>query len=176
MLSLKSIYYYFLAAKINLNNFFKKVYFSTKIYNDTLRTKIPNSLIFFPNAFLLSSLTNNKNFYFNISEVNVENFWSSFNNSKERERLNCFLWLNLLNRKVNKEIIRKIIIQWIEKNNKYNRFDWDNSILSLRINSWILNSEIILENSNFDFRKNFLESIISQVNHLKKNYNSEKIM
>ena len=174
MLSLKSIYYYFLAAKINLNNFFKKVYFSTKIYNDTLRTKIPNSLIFFPNAFLLSSLTNNKNFYFNISEVNVKNFWSSFNNSKERERLNCFLWLNLLNRKVNKEIIRKIIIQWIEKNNKYNRFDWDNSILSLRINSWILNSEIILENSNFDFKKNFLESIISQVNHLKKNYNSEK--
>ena len=41
------------------------------------------------------------------------------------------------------------------KNNKYNRFDWDNSILSLRINSWILNSEIILENSNFDFKKIF---------------------
>ena len=79
---------------------------------------------------------------------------------QRKERLNCFLWLNLLNRKVNKEIIRKIIIQWIEKNNKYNRFDWDNSILSLRINSWILNSEIILENSNFDFKKNFLESII----------------
>ena len=103
MLSLKSIYYYFLAAKINLNNFLKKFIFQRKIYNDTLRTKIPNSLIFFPNAFLLSSLTNNKNFYFNISEANVENFWSSFNNSKERERLNCFLWLNLLNRKVIKK-------------------------------------------------------------------------
>ena len=34
--------------------------------------------------------------------------------------------------------------------------------------SWILNADIILKNSNFDFKRNFIESIIIQTNHLKK--------
>ena len=39
----------------------------------------------------------------------------------------------------------------------------------MRIISWILNVDIILNNSTFDFRRNFLNCIISQTNHLKRN-------
>ena len=39
--------------------------------------------------------------------------------------------------------------------------------------SWILNADIILKNSNFAFKRDFIESIIIQTNHLKKNFKYE---
>jgi uncharacterized heparinase superfamily protein len=60
------------------------------------------------------------------------------------------------------------------KNSKYRQGIWETSTLSARIISWILNIDIILSNSTFDFRKNFLNCIISQTNHLKKNIRFEK--
>ena len=60
------------------------------------------------------------------------------------------------------------------KNSKYKRKIWETSTLSARIISWILNTDIILNNSTFDFKKNFLDCIISQTNHLKKNIKFEK--
>ena len=39
--------------------------------------------------------------------------------------------------------------------------------------SWILNVDIILNNGTFDFKKSFLDSIICQTNHLKKNIKYE---
>tara|TARA_B100000941_G_C28458722_1_gene529435 strand:- start:69 stop:1316 length:1248 start_codon:yes stop_codon:yes gene_type:complete len=39
--------------------------------------------------------------------------------------------------------------------------------------SWILNADIILKNSNFEFKRNFIESIVIQTNHLKKNLKYE---
>mgnify|MGYP001242234514 CR=1 FL=1 len=171
---IKSIYFYFLAWKINLNNFFKRLYFSTELYNKSLRTFIPSKIIFFPNAFLLSSFTNNKNFHFQISKIDTNLFWEKSKNSKERKKLSNFLWLSLLDRKVDNSLVRNIIQNWIKKNSKYNKIEWDNSNLSMRIISWILNSEIILSNCSFDFKRDFFESIIIQVNHLKKNLNSEK--
>ena len=60
------------------------------------------------------------------------------------------------------------------KNSKYKRKIWETSILSERVVSWILNVDIILNNSTFDFRKNFLNCIIAQTNHLKKNIRFEE--
>ena len=60
------------------------------------------------------------------------------------------------------------------KNSKYQKEIWEASTLSNRIISWILNIDIILDNSTFDFKKNFLNSIVAQSNHLKKNIRFEK--
>ena len=60
------------------------------------------------------------------------------------------------------------------KNSKYQKNIWETSTLSVRIISWILNIDIILNNSTFDFKKNFLNSIVTQSNHLKKNIRFEK--
>ena len=59
------------------------------------------------------------------------------------------------------------------KNSKYQKKIWETSTLSTRIISWILNIDIILNNSTFDFRKKFLNSIVAQSNHLKKNIRFE---
>ena len=87
--------------------------------------------------------------------------------------LNNFLWLNLIDRKNDIEIIKKIISNWIERNNKYKKIIWSNSILSNRIISWILNSDIILSKPDERFKTLFFNSIIIQINHLKKNVKFE---
>ena len=60
------------------------------------------------------------------------------------------------------------------KNSKYQKKIWETSSLSSRVISWILNIDIILDNTTFDFRRNFLNCIIAQSNHLRKNIGFEK--
>jgi uncharacterized heparinase superfamily protein len=88
--------------------------------------------------------------------------------------LHNFFWLSLIDRKTDHKKLKKIIYIWMIKNSKYKNNIWETSTLSARIISWILNVDIILNNSTFDFKKNFLNCIISQTNHLKKNIRFEK--
>tara|TARA_E500000178_G_C16993729_1_gene742114 strand:- start:127 stop:1764 length:1638 start_codon:yes stop_codon:yes gene_type:complete len=169
MFRLKSIYFYFLAIKIILNKFLKEFYFSTRFYNNSLKEKYPNDFHFYPNSYLLSSFINHKNFSFKISDISIEDFW----NQKNLDNLNNFYWLSLINRKHDSKTIQKIISLWIEKNKTYKRKIWNNSNVSKRIISWILNADIILKNTNLYFKENFFQSITLQVNHLKKNLHSE---
>lgn len=68
MYKLKSIYFYFLAIRIRLIKVFKKTYFKTSYYNKSLKSKIPDQFYFYPNPFLLSSMSVHKNFSFDINE------------------------------------------------------------------------------------------------------------
>ncbi len=171
---LKSIYFYFLAIKINLIKIIKKVFFTTSYYNKTLKTQIPNKFHFFPNSFLLSSITNYKNFSLNLTDINVDKFWSKQASEFEEKKINSFLWLNLIDRKNDGKVIQKIISHWINKNNKYKNKTWENPVISRRIISWILNSEIIFSNTDVYFKENFLQSIVVQTNHLKNNIKFER--
>ena len=69
MLNLRSIYYYFLALKISSLKFCKKIYFKTNFYKKSLVSITPKQFYFYPNTFLLSSITNNENFSFNLSDI-----------------------------------------------------------------------------------------------------------
>ena len=173
MLSLKAAYFYLLALKILVVRFVKKIYFSTTYYNNSLKSKLPEQLYFYPNPFLLSSFVNHKIFTFKLSKVNVDTFWNDFESSKEEEDLNSFFWLNLINRKNDGEAIQQIISIWIKGNNKYKKKNWGNIQISKRVLAWILNTDIILNNADKVFKKNFFNSIIIQVNHLKKNLYDE---
>ena len=173
MFSFRAAYFYFLAVKILLVRFIKKIYFSTNSYNNSLKTKLPEQLYFYPNPFLLSSFVNQKIFTFKLSKVNIDTFWNDFESVKEDEDLNSFFWLNLINRKNNGEAIQQIIAIWIKNNTKYKNKNWSNLQISKRILAWILNSDIILNNADKAFRQRFFNSIITQVNHLKKNLNDE---
>ena len=169
MYNLKSVYFYFLAFQISLIKLIKKFYFSTNYYNNSLLSKIPQQFYFHPNPFLLSSIANYKNYLFKVSEIDPNLFWvNKKSNSKEKD-LHTFLWLNLIDRKNDGKLLQKIINIWMMKYSKYKKNVWETSILSKRIISWILNSDIILNNGLFDFKRKFLTSIISQTNHLKKN-------
>ena len=174
MFNLKSIYFYFLAIQITLIKFIKKIYFSTDYYNKSLISKIPQQFYFHPNPFLLSSITNYKEYSFKISEIDPNIFWVKPKNNKEESDLNSFLWLNLIDRKNDGKVLQRIINIWILKHSKYKKNIWESSVLSKRVISWILNVDIILNNGSFDFKRNFLKSIIAQTNHLKKNIKFEK--
>ncbi len=174
MLNLKSIYFYFLAFQISLIKFFKKIYFSTKYYNKSLVSKTPQQFYFHPNPFLLSSITSYSRHSFKISKIDPNVFWEKKTRFSDMKELHSFLWLSLIDRKNDSRSLQKIIDAWIVNNANYKRNIWENSILSNRIISWILNSEIILNNGSFYFKRNFLNSIIAQTNHLKKNIKFEK--
>lgn len=174
MLNLKGAYFYFLAIKTNLIKVIKKTYFTTDYYNKSLKSEVPKQFYFFPNPFLLSSITSYKNFSFKITQMNLDSFFDAQITQFEREKINSFLWLNLIDRKNDNLVLQKIITLWIEKNNKYKQIIWENSIISKRIISWILNADIILSNTDNHFKKTFFESIIIQTNHLKKNIKFEK--
>jgi len=173
MFSFKAAYFYFLAVKIVLISFLKNIYFSTNYYNKSLKTKLPEQLYFYPNPFLLSSFISQKIFTFKLSKINVDTFWVDFESQKEGEDLNSFYWLNLIDRKNNGSVIQQIISIWINKNIKYKKKTWDNLNISKRILAWILNADIILNNADKNFKQIFFSSIITQINHLKKNLNYE---
>ena len=174
MFNLKSIYFYFLAVQISLIKFFKKIYFSTNFYNKSLISKTPQQFYFHPNPFLLSSITNYKKYSFKVGKIDPNVFWVKKKNNWEENEVHSFLWLNLIDRKNDGRSLQKIIDVWMLKHSKYKRKVWESSVLSKRIISWILNVDIILNNGSFYFKKNFLNSIISQTNHLKKNIKFEK--
>jgi uncharacterized heparinase superfamily protein len=173
MFGLKSVYFYLIACHITLIKFFKKIYFSSKSYNKSLKTITPKQVYYNPNPFLLSIITTYKNQSFKISEIDPNIFWLE-DRKKGSERLHSFLWLNLIDRKTDHKNLKKIIYIWMLKNSKYKKEIWETSSLSSRIISWILNIDIILNNSTFEFRKNFLNCIIAQSNHLRKNIKFEK--
>jgi len=174
MFNLKSIYFYFLALQISLIKFIKKIYFSTNFYNKSLRSKTPEQFYFHPNPFLLSSITNYKKYSFKISEIDPNVFWLDKKNAWEEKELHSFLWLNLIDRKNDGKSLQNIIDIWMLKHSKYKKNVWESSVLSKRIISWILNVDIILNNGSFYFKRNFLNSITAQANHLKKNIKFEK--
>jgi uncharacterized heparinase superfamily protein len=172
MFNLRSKYFYFLAIKIELIKYFKKLYFTTNFYNKSLISKIPNQFYFFPNPLLLFTFVNYKNFSLKIPNTDINFFWDKTNN-KDNLAINSFLWLSLIDRKNDVTIIQKIIKDWIAKNNKYKIKIWDNENISQRIISWILNADIILKNTDKIFKELFFQSIIVQINHLKKNIRFE---
>ena len=173
MFGLKSVYFYLIACQITLIKFLKKLYFSSKNYNKSLKSKTPKQIYYNPNPFLLSTITPYNDQTFKISDIDPIIFWLG-NKKKDADQMHNFFWLNLLDRKADHKKLKKIIYIWMIKNSKYKRKIWETSTLSARIISWILNIDIILNNSTFDFKKNFLDCVVSQTNHLKKNIKFEK--
>jgi len=173
MLGLNSVYFYLIALQITFIKFLKRIYFTSNRYNVTLKTKVPQHTYYNPNSYLLSIITDYKAETFKVSEVDPNLFWLE-NNKKNSIQLHNFFWLSLVDRKTDGKNIKKIIYIWLLKNSNYKKIIWNTSTLSKRIISWILNIDIILDNANFDFKRNFLSSIISQTNHLKKNIKFEK--
>ncbi len=173
MISIKTAFYYILAVKINFIKIFKKIFFTTGFYKRSLISKVPSQFFFFPNPFLMSSFSNYKKFAFQINNLDPNKFWDQNYSHKEKRELHNFLWLSSIDRKDDTSTLRKIISLWNHNNLKYKSLIWETSIISKRIMSWILNADIILKDSNFDFKRNFIESIVIQTNHLRKNFKYE---
>ena len=95
------------------------------------------------------------NFNFNLSKFNTNEFWKKKSNEKDEKYINSFEWLYLINRKNDVLVIQRLISLWIYKNRKYQKLTWENTLISKRIISWILNADIILNNANATFKNHF---------------------
>ena len=166
MFSLKNINVYFLAIKTHSKKFIKDIFFKSDLYNSKIIEKRENKFLFFPNPYLLSSLTNKNNFEFDVSSETIKKIWSR----KDTEDSHSFLWLSLIDRKNDGVAVRKIINEWILRYKDYDSEIWKPSLTSLRVISWIMNAELILNNKNVLFKNEFVQIIFKQINHLKKNY------
>ncbi len=173
MFGLKGAYFYLIALQVTFIKFFKKIYFSTNRYNNSLKSKIPTQVYFSPNPFLLSLISPYKKSSFKINDINPNDFWLENKKSKIKKHHN-FLWLNLLDRKIDGKNIQRIIYLWILKYSNFKNKIWENAILSSRVISWMLNIDIIINNGTFDFKKKVFQNIIYQCNHLRKNIKYEK--
>ena len=172
MIRFKSIYIYFLAIKKVLIRSLKELFFGSNYYNKLLDTDVPSSFLFNPNPYLLSPFLNHKDLLIKISNEDVRNFRISLFENKEKKSVHNFLWLNLIDRKNENEIIQKIIGEWIKKYSKYTKGIWDEDLTSLRVISWISNADLILNTNDKDFNKSFYKNIIRQTNFVKKNINN----
>ena len=106
MFGLKGAYLYLIALQVTLIKFYKKLYFSSKRYNNSLKSKIPTQVYFNPNPFLLSIISPYKKSSFKINEINPNDFWLEDRKDKIKEHHN-FLWLNLIDRKIDGKNIFK---------------------------------------------------------------------
>ena len=119
MFGLKGAYFYFIAIQITLIKFFKRIYFLSNHYNNSLRSKIPVKINFNLTHFTYFNFSFSKK-SFKLNEINSSNFWIDDKNRKSLEDHN-FLWLSLVDRKTDGKNIQKIIYLWILKYSTFKR-------------------------------------------------------
>ena len=95
MFDLKSVYFYLISYQIALIKFFKKLYFSSKNYNQSLKSKTPQQVYYNPNPFLLSIITSYNKQSFQINDVDPNIFWLE-DKKKKTDEMHSFFWLNLM--------------------------------------------------------------------------------
>ena len=149
------------------SNQIRKVYLSSRIYNKKI-SKIDDKLIEYkPSLNLLDCLIK-----YEKKKNNIENFYlnSVWTNQDVKEtdykKLHNFFWLFTIDLKSSKKVTQSIILNWIEKNQKYNSRNWEIDTLSKRVIAWISNSKLSYNDSDESYKEKFNNSIKKQVNHL----------
>ena len=151
--------------------FFKKksrsIYLNSNIYNKKISSSVNSPLEYQPSPDLLDCLVK-----YNKKKINIENYslneiWDNKNlNQKDYKNLNSFFWLFSLDLKSSKKNTQNIILQWIEKNQRYNFKAWEVDIVAQRTIAWISNSRLTYEDGKSDYKKKFNNVIKKQINHL----------
>ena len=115
---------------------------------------------------LLSSIVKYQKKKYKIEDFALETIWQNNLEYEEFQKLNNFFWFFSLDLKSSKKMTQKVITNWINKNNQYNKKSWDFDITSKRIISWLSNHQLTFEDCEEEFKKKFNQSIQKQTNHL----------
>ena len=152
------------------------VFFKKKIYSLYLNSNIYNKRITFTGNFslryrsspsLLDCLIKYDKKRIDIKEYSLEKIWNNQKlKNKDYKNLNSFFWLFSLDLKSSKKDTQNIILQWIEKNHRYNSKSWEVDVLAKRIIAWLSNSKLTYEDSDANFKEKFNNIIGKQINHL----------
>jgi uncharacterized heparinase superfamily protein len=143
------------------------LYLNSNIYNKKISIFNNNFLEYRPNPSLLDCLIKYDKKKINIKNYSLNEIWNNQNlKKKDYNNLNSFFWLFSLDLKSSKKDTQNIILQWIEKNHKYNSKNWEIDIIAKRIIAWISNSKLTYEEGDKNYIENFNNVIKKQVNHL----------
>ena len=173
MYRIKSIKLYFLSVLKLFLVTFKNYYFKSKFYNKKLVTYIPSRIFYSPSSFLCDSLTTSSNDFYKITNISPELLWKT--KTKDRlkfDNLHNFLWLTKLDRKHSKIFAKNIVNSWINNFSNYDPDTWKMETTAKRIIAWTSNFDIVLQDSDKEYKEKFLLSLIKQSNFLLKNIKS----
>jgi len=159
-----------------ISNYIKNFYLNSNIYNKKI-SKIPNrSIEYKPNPSLLDCLIKYEKKKIKIEDLYLNSVWTNKNlMEKDYKNLHSFFWLFSLDLKSSKKITQSVILNWIEKNNNYNKKNWEINILSKRIIAWVSNSKLTYENSEEEYKNKFNTVIQKQINHLINEIEKSKL-
>ena len=145
----------------------RSLYLGSNTYNRKITPTVISSLNYCPSPNLLDSFIRYDKKKINIENYKLNNIWDNESlKKKDYKNLNSFFWLFSLDLKSSKKDTQNIILQWINKNHRYNSKSWEFDIVAKRVIAWTSNSRLTYEDSNSDFKNNFNGIIKKQINHL----------
>ena len=145
----------------------RSLYLSSNIYNRRIIPSTHSSLEYHPSPNLLDSLIKYDKKKINIENYSLNKIWDNKNlKEKDYKNLNSFFWLFSLDLKSSKKTTQDVILQWIDKNHRYNSKNWEVDIVAKRIIAWTSNSRLTYEDSSADYKDKFNDVIKKQINHL----------
>ena len=144
----------------------KKFYQNSNFYDKKISKTKDITFEYKPSPYLLSSIIKYQKKKYKIEDFALEKIWQNNIKYEEFEKLNNFFWFFSLDLKSSKQTTQRVIDNWINKNNYYNKKNWDFDITSKRIISWLSNHQLTFEDSEEKFKKKFNQSVQKQTNHL----------
>ena len=144
----------------------RSLYLSSNIYNRKIIPSVLGSLEYQPSPSLLDGLIKYDKKKINIENYSLNKIWDNLNFKKDYKNLNSFFWLFSLDLRSSKKATQNVILQWIDKNHRYNSKSWEIDIVAKRIIAWTSNSRLTYEDSSADYKNKFNGVIKKQINHL----------
>ena len=159
------------------SNQIRKIYLSSRIYNNKI-SRIDDKLIEYkPSPNLIDCLVKYEKKKNNIENFYLNSVWINQDiKETDYKKLHSFFWLFTIDLKSSKKITQSIILNWIEKNQKYNSKNWEIDILSKRIIAWISNSRLSYDDSDESYKEKFNNNIKKQINHLINEITRSKLV
>ena len=152
---------------IFLETKFHGFYLNSNVYDNKISRVNNKNLEYRPSPILLDCLIKNKSRKDKIEDFYLNTVWDNKKlKDKDYKNLHSFFWLFSLNLKSSKQDIQKIILNWIDSNNKYSSKNWDIKTLSKRVISWISNAKLTYEDSDQSYKEKIDTIILKQINHL----------
>ncbi|MDC0350409.1 heparinase II/III-family protein [Candidatus Pelagibacter sp.] len=143
-----------------------QIYQNTSFYDKKISKIFDNNFEYKPSPHLFSSIVKYQKKKYRIEDFALESIWQNNIKIKDYEKLNNFFWFFSLDLKSSKKTVQSLIVNWIDKNNRYNVKSWNFDLTSKRIISWLSNHQLTYEDGDKEYRIKFNHCIQKQANHL----------
>ena len=135
----------------------RSLYLNSNTYNKKISSSNNCYLEYKPSPSLLDCLIKYEKKKINIENYSLNKIWDNKKlKKKDYNNLNSFFWLFSLDLKSSKKNTQNIILQWIEKNYRYNSKNWEIDIIAKRVIAWISNSKLTYEDGDLIYKKNLM--------------------